>query len=44
MSYLALGSVVGYFIAQNKKPLDYYMIVTFVLFAVGLSYWFKRKE
>ena len=44
LSYLALGSIIGYFIAKNQPPIDYYMLGTFVLIAVGLSYWIGRKK
>ena len=44
LSYFVLGAVAGYFIAKNKSPLDYYMIVGFVLVAVLVSWWFRRKE
>lgn len=44
LAYLGLGSVVGFAIALNKKPLSYYMILGFVLLAVVISEYFKRKE
>ena len=44
LAYLGMGSIVGYFIAQNKEPLSYYMIVGFVLFAIIISEYFRRKE
>jgi len=43
LSYLALGSFVGFLIAQNKSPLDYIIIAIFVLLAGILSVIFKRR-
>ena len=44
ISYLGMGSIVGYFIAQNEEPLSYYMIIGFVLFAIIISEYFRRKK
>ena len=44
LAYLGLGSLVGFAIALNKKPLGYYMIIGFVLLAVVISEYFRRKE
>ncbi len=43
LSYLALGSIVGFFIGLNEAPINYYMIVGFVLLAILISWWVKRK-
>ena len=43
LSYLALGALVGYFIGKNRSPIDYYMIVGFVLLAVLISWWIKKR-
>lgn len=44
LSYLAMGSIVGYFIAKNIGQFDIYFIGAVVLFAIGLSYYFRRKK
>jgi len=44
IAYLGLGSLVGFVLALNKKPLSYYMILVFVLFAIIISEYFRRKE
>jgi len=44
MAYLGLGSLVGFAIALNKKPLGYYMILGFVLLAIIISEYFRRKS
>lgn len=43
LSYLALGAIIGYFIAKNESPLDYYILGVFIILTVGLSYWIGRK-
>ena len=43
-SYLALGAVVGFFIGLNEKPINYYMIVGFVLLAVVMSWLIGRRK
>ena len=44
LAYLGLGSLVGFAIALNKKPLSYYMILGFVLLVIVVSEYFRRKE
>ena len=43
ISYLGMGSLVGFTIALNKKPLSYYMIIGFVLLVIVISEYFRRK-
>ena len=44
LAYLGLGSLVGFVLALNKKPLSYYMIIGFVLVAIVISEYFRRKK
>ena len=44
LTYLALGSVIGYFLAKNEAPLDFYLVLGFVILALGLSWWIGRKS
>ena len=44
IAYLGLGSLVGFAIALNKKPLGYYMIMGFVLLVIVISEYFKRRR
>jgi len=44
LAYLGLGSLVGFVIALNKTPLNYYMILGFVLLVIITSEYFRRKE
>ena len=43
LSYLALGALGGFFIGLNEVPINYYMLLGFVLVAVLISWWIKKK-
>jgi len=39
-----MGSLAGFVIALNEEPLSYYMIIGFVLLAIVVSEYFRRKK
>ena len=41
--YLALGSIVGFFLALNESPLDYYLVIGFLILCCVLMWWVKRR-
>ena len=44
ISYLGIGSLAGFVIALNEEPLSYYMILGFILLAIVISEYFRRKK
>jgi len=44
LTYLGLGSAVGFLLARNNPPLDIYMIIIFIAATIILGYYFKRKK
>ena len=42
LTYLTLGTIIGYFIAQNQRPYDIILISIFTILGLILSEVYKR--
>ncbi len=42
--YLGFGAIIGFIFALNESPLDYYLLIGFVVLTIILEWWIKRRK